>query len=266
MYPLIHITETIFFPSYLVIISFLYCLCTYWIYVRSRKLGLGYQTAMDISIAIMIGGLVGSRLLHVIFEYPQYYIENPAEIFKVWEGGFVFYGGLLGGFLAAFWIVRRKKENPFAWMDAFAPLLAIGYGIGRLGCLLAGCCYGMECDLPWAIQYPDSIGSPPAGVLRHPVPIYDLIASVFIFGILFGIEKFRIRLPSIFKQPGALFFVWMILFGIQRIVMEDLRDDYRGPALLGLTISTVISIFLITLGIFLIWKRNTRRTIGRACF
>lgn len=256
MYPLIHITDTLIFPTYLVIISFLYTFGTYWIFKRSRGHGLSGQLAMDISIAIMVGGLVGSRSLHVFFEYPSFYLEEPLEIFKIWNGGFVFYGGLIGGFLAAYLVVRHRKENPFAWMDVFAPVLAVGYGIGRMGCLLAGCCYGLECDLPWAISYPADLGNPPAGVLRHPVPIYDLMASLIIFLILFVMEKFKSRLPIYLQKSGSLFFVWMFLFGIQRIIMEDLRDDFRGPAIAGLTISTLISLVLVFTSIVAIVKKQ----------
>lgn len=209
---------------------------------------------MDISIAIMIGGLIGARLAHVFYEHPEYYLQYPQEILKIWNGGYVFYGGLIGGFVAAFALIKIKNGNPQIWMDAFAPLLPVGYGLGRLGCLFAGCCYGKECDLPWAIRYPEGVEAP-AHVALHPTPLYDFFISWIVFGFLFLIEKNRAQFPKQFQKNGALFYLWMILYGVQRIIIEDFRNDFRGPAMLGFSVSTVLSILLILGGLLLLLSR-----------
>jgi len=253
MFPMIHLTESISFPSYLIIMSLVYSTSTIWIFRRSRAIGLDPQIAMDISIAIMIGGLVGSRVVHVAYEHPEYYLKYPQEIYRIWNGGFVFYGGLAGGFSLAYLIVKIKKQDPLRWMDAFAPIIPVAYGIGRIGCLLAGCCYGRTCDLPWAIHYPDGVEAP-AHIGLHPTPVYEVISSMIIFILIASAEKYKFSLPARIRKQGFLFYFWIILYAIHRIIIEDFRNDFRGPAILGVSISTLVSLVLIAVGLFLILK------------
>ena len=257
MHPLIHITDSFALPTYLVFMSLIYSISIIWIFIRSKKLNLNPKIAMDISIAIMIGGLIGARLAHVFYEHLDYYMQYPQEIYKVWNGGFVFYGGLIGGFLSSYIYVIQKKEDPLQWMDAFAPLLAIGYGIGRLGCLFAGCCFGRECDLPWAIRYPEGVEAP-AHILLHPTPLYDFLLSVLAFGVLFLVEKYRFKF-AILQKHGSLFYLWMVFYAVQRIIVEDFRNDFRGPALAGLSISTIVSVLLLITGSVLLFRSRRLR-------
>ncbi len=263
MFSLIHFrlffsADSISFPTYLIVMSLVYSISTVWIFSRSRAIGLDPRIAMDISIAIMIGGLVGSRLVHVVYEHPEYYLKYPQEIYRIWNGGFVFYGGLIGGFGLAYLIVKIKKQDPLRWMDAFAPILPVGYGVGRLGCLFAGCCYGRACDLPWAIKYPEGVEAP-AHIGLHPTPIYEAVGSLAIFVLVYLAEKYKFRFPERIRKQGFLFYIWMILYSIHRIIIEDFRNDFRGPAVLGFSISTWLSLLMITVGLFLILNETHRR-------
>jgi|SaaInlStandDraft_6_1057023.scaffolds.fasta_scaffold51012_2 phosphatidylglycerol---prolipoprotein diacylglyceryl transferase len=209
----------------------------------------------------MVSGFVGARLLHVLYEQPQYYINSPVEILKFWRGGFVFFGGAIGALVATAVYIRIKKMIFLKWADLFAPVFALGYAIGRFGCFLNGCCFGAQCDLPWAVQFPSHQQHYSSLVDRHPTQIYTLLIELIIlFGIL-SMEKImssynhdespsdKNRLKLIFSkwfQPaGQIFFLWGTLHGVNRFFMEFFRDDFRGSEILNLSISSWISILII---------------------
>src|SRR5690606_9254272 len=102
---------------------------------------------------VMIGGFVGARLFHVFYEAWDVYRDNPWLIVQFWRGGFVFYGGFAGALVAAWMTLRLKKESFLEWANFFAPVIAVTYAIGRIGCFLNGCCYGDYCQWPWAVEF-----------------------------------------------------------------------------------------------------------------
>src|SRR6185312_1101301 len=129
MYPLLRITPNWALPTYLVVISLTYCLCIYLVYrraqnIKAEKANLDVGIALDICLAIMLGGFIGARLLHVFYEEPGYYFEKPMRVFQVWQGGFVFYGGFFGALIASYAFIRKKNESFVKWADFFAPVLA----------------------------------------------------------------------------------------------------------------------------------------------
>jgi phosphatidylglycerol:prolipoprotein diacylglycerol transferase len=209
-----------------------------YFYKRALKLNLPAKVSTEISLVSMIGIFIGARIFHVIFEYPQYYIHSPLEIFKFWNGGFVFYGGLIGGLIAAYIYIKKLRQNFLNWLDCFAPVVPIGYMIGRVACIFAGCCYGKECDLPWAIRFPVGVEAPPH-IPLHPTQIYSILAELLVLGILIFVEKKKTL------KAGSLFFVWMFFHGIGRLIVEQYRGDFRGESYLGLSISSIISLALI---------------------
>lgn len=251
MYPQMRLTENLQVPTYFLVISLTVTICIFWWFRRLRKSALSLQTGLDLSLVIMISGLLGSRLFHIAYENYDYYQINPWKAFFLWDGGFVFYGGVLTASISA-WIFLRVKDPAriFDYFDLAAPVVAVCYAIGRLGCFFAGCCYGKSCDLPWAINN------------RHPTQLYATFWEIGVLLVLKGLESIprAHRKPKIFSASGSLFFIWMILHGAGRLIMETFRDDFRGPAL-GLSISSWISLLLIALGaLFLyrppqIWKK-----------
>lgn len=249
MYPEIHVTAHLSLPSYLMVISLTYCLALIWLVKRTDQFDMDQNVALDIALAIMIGGLVGARLFHVFYEAPQFYWEHPLEILKIWKGGFVFYGGAFMAFIGGVGVVKWNKEKVGPWADLFAPIGAFGYGLGRLACLLNGCCYGKYCDLPW------NIGG------RHPTPLYALLMESIILALLLWAERKRQQPHSLFRASGQIFFLWIGLHGLARILMEILRDDDRGPLLFSWSISTWMSLLLIlvsSVGLFI--HRPTSRS------
>jgi phosphatidylglycerol:prolipoprotein diacylglycerol transferase len=125
---------------------------------RARREKLDPEVVYDLAFWVLVGGLVGARAFYV-WQYWGTRITGVAEIFEIWKGGIVFYGGLMGSSLASYlyWLRRRFPLRPM--LDVIAPSAALGLALGRLGCFLNGCCYGDQCDLPWAVAFP--IESPP---------------------------------------------------------------------------------------------------------
>ena len=133
---------------------------------RAQQESLSRRILLDLSLVIMLGSFIGARTLHVLYEGLDYYLENPFQILMVWEGGFVFYGGAIGGLLGSAVFLRIRREDWRPWADLIAPVGAFGYGLGRLACFLNGCCYGKVCTFPWAVNFPHLWES------RHPTQLY----------------------------------------------------------------------------------------------
>lgn len=245
MYPLIEISPSFVIPTYYLMISIAMCISLFWVVKRAQQSHLSRNITLDVSLIIMVSGLIGSRLLHIIFENPEYYHEDWLRIFELGNGGFVFYGGALLAAAIAIPYLHFKTKGLFeSYLDLFAPVSSLAYSLGRLGCFLAGCCYGKYCELPWAINN------------RHPTQLYAVLWELGTLLILLGCERIpaQSRRPSFLAKSGSIFYLWMILHSIGRLLMETYRDDFRGPAL-GLSISSWISLVIILLGIFLIIRK-----------
>jgi phosphatidylglycerol:prolipoprotein diacylglycerol transferase len=188
----------------------------------------------------------GASALHIFFEEPQLYINNPSLIFQFWQGGFVFYGGFLGAFLFGYLVCRFRKLNPFKQMDLYAPVASLGYAVGRMSCLAAGCCYGAPTTLPWGIIFPQGAAAP-AGIALHPTQIYSSLWELLVFIVLVYREKKQTS-----RKPGALFGLWLVLHGVGRALVERFRDDFRGPAIFNMSISTWLSALVILGGVWLL--------------
>lgn len=216
---------------------------------------------MDLCMAAMVGGFVGARLFHIVYEQPMFYWSHPEQIWRIWEGGYVFYGGFIGGFLAVSAVIKLKSLDFFNWADFFAPLLALGYALGRLACFLNGCCYGRACDLPWALSMPHLAGGDKF-ILRHPTQLYATFIELFIFLILIFLERKKqitqTHLNKWFTPKGQLFFLWMALHSLSRIFMEYFRADFRGNLVLNLSISTWISVIFLIAGLFIFFIRGRK--------
>jgi phosphatidylglycerol:prolipoprotein diacylglycerol transferase len=179
-----------------------------WIwYFTTRKGGITTEMVMAAALWAIPLGLIVSRLIHVIDRY-DYYFDNPREIFGF--EGLTIFGAILGGLLGT-WIysrIRRREFGPLA--DLAAPGVILAQAIGRVGCIINGCCCGKETSLPWAVFYthPDSdaISCAPLGTLIHPTQMYELLGDLVIFALLFWV--FRGRL----KPGGSLLALYLVLY------------------------------------------------------
>lgn len=232
---------------YFLIISVAFCIALFWINKRAIQKELSIATAMDVSLAVMIFGFLGARAFHVIFEAPDLYRESPVQILRVWEGGFVWYGGAVAGIFAGLWLLSKRSEPFGPWLDLFAPVGAFGYSFGRIACWMQGCCFGRFCEIS-------------GRHFQFPTQAFAVFWEASVVLVLLFIEartKTSDRFTT-FKGPGALFCLWLILHGVGRFIMELFRGDDRGPVFGGVSIAMFISAALISTGIFYIQRLNSR--------
>jgi phosphatidylglycerol:prolipoprotein diacylglycerol transferase len=224
-----------------------------WGIRQAKKLNLDEVKIIDLGITIFISSLVGARLFHVFYERPEYYIQYPLRIFAIWQGGFVYYGGFLFAILASFIFVKIKKLPIGKVADVASMSIPLGLGIGRIGCALAGCCYGRPTDFFWGIKYniinnirPQVISINPEliNVPLHPTQLLMSGYNFLIFMILYFYRKKQ-------KFSGELFIMFGILYSVFRFFVEFLRADDRGSEIFYLTISQFISIGLFVVSIIL---------------
>jgi phosphatidylglycerol---prolipoprotein diacylglyceryl transferase len=237
MYPFLQIGP-ITISTYFLVISLASTVGAVWFLRRNAREKLSQVVAIDFTLVAIVGGFVGARLLHVFYEDPEFYRDHFSRVFAVWNGGFVFLGGVLGGVGAAYAYCLMRKIPFLMMLDLAVIPLSFAYAIGRDACFLNGCCYGRHCDLPWAVTL--------NGVPRHPTQLY---ASGWEFLVLFALIKFESKL----KSPGRLTGLWLILHSIGRIIMESFRDDPRGDMIASLSLATWLSFGMIVMGIGLIW-------------
>lgn len=227
--------------AYFLLISVAATVAGLWFIRRMENRGLSQVVSIDLTLIVFVSAFIGARLFHVFFEEPDFYLGNPLESFQIWNGGFVFYGGVLGGILGMYLYCWKMRVPFLVALDMAALPVSLSYIIGRIACFLNGCCYGRVCELPWAMNL--------LGEHRHPTQLYASFMEVVIFGIVFRSQRGL-------KDPGQLAGLWLILHSCARIVMEHFRDDPRGGFILGLSISTWLSVAFICIGLGLVWPRG----------
>jgi phosphatidylglycerol:prolipoprotein diacylglycerol transferase len=195
-------------------------------------------------IAGVIGGLLGAKI-HFLILHPELWPSNLLS-----GSGLVWFGGMFGALLAVVLVTLLSGKRLAAVMDATAIAIAMGYVIGRIGCFLAGDDYGKPTDLPWGVSFPKGIPPTPPGVHVHPTQLYESAASLVIFALLVWVLGPR------FRREGPLIFVYAVLGGIERFLVEFIRTN--EPVALGLTQQQWISIALVVVGAVGTWWFATR--------
>jgi phosphatidylglycerol:prolipoprotein diacylglycerol transferase len=245
--------------SYGLMLALAYLLGLYFAKVRAERLGMDGNKIMDLGIWLIVAALVGAKLMLVIVDF-DYFLNQPDAIWSLVRAGGVFYGGLLAAFGVALWLVRRYKLNMWTTADLMAPGIALGHVVGRLGCLLAGCCYGRPTDVPWGIVFTDpaaqaNVGTP-LGIPLHPTQIYDAGAELLILVFLLATE--RRGKPF----PGRTFWWYMLLYAVSRFVVEMYRGDDRGM-MLGFSTSQVVSVVVVPLALVMLARLASRASAGQ---
>jgi phosphatidylglycerol:prolipoprotein diacylglycerol transferase len=222
---------------------------------RARRQGLNPERVLDLGIYIIIAAVIGGKLLLLLTDFKQF-AERPSELFSLAQSGGVFYGGLILAVLVSVWYIRRHHLPLWRTCDVFAPGIALGHAIGRIGCLMAGCCYGRETSAPWGIVFSDAFAASyvgtPLHVRLHPTQLYESAAELLILAVLLAMEK-RGR-----AFGGRTFWAYVLLYAIARFVIEFFRGDDRGM-LFGVSTSQFISLILAPLAIaMLVWLGRRR--------
>jgi phosphatidylglycerol:prolipoprotein diacylglycerol transferase len=221
---------------------------------EARRLGENPEKILDLSFYILVAAIVGSRLFYVLTTWESY-AENPLEIIKIWKGGLVFYGGFLGAVTAAVVYMRLNRLPFWKTADILAPSLALGQALGRLGCFLAGCCYGRPSDVPWAVTFTDQRCLAPVNTPLHPTQLYSAFTNLAIFIILWALSR-RNRIP------GRVFWTYVLLYGLTRSIIETLRGDFRGAEVFGLlSISQTLGLTGAAVAIVMLVRANRKASI-----
>lgn len=242
-------------PTYGLLVS-LGVLLGLWISVRnSQKQGIDPDKAWNLGIIVVMCGIVGAKVLYIIVDWSDY-AAHPGEIFSLntLQAGGVFSGGLIGAFAAAAWYIRRHRMPALATCDAFAPGLALGHAIGRVGCFAAGCCFGKPTDHFWGVTFTNPIAhelvGTPIGEALQPTQLFESAVELLNFFILAWMLKRK-------KFDGQVIGTYFFLYGVARFFLEYLRGDPgRGEVFGGIITGTqLVALCLIAAGGLIWWLR-----------
>ncbi len=229
-----HLGPTITLHTYGLLLAVAF-LAGLWVASRqAKRAGLDANRITDMAVWVLIAGLVGAKLLLVAVDW-TYFGRNPREIFSVFQSGGVFYGGLLGGILVAWWYARRYHLPGWQTADVLAPGVVLGQAIGRLGCFAAGCCWGKATQVPWAVTFTDvyaarAVGTP-MDMAVHPSQLYESFAAFLIFLFLLWLAPRK-------SFHGQVTLAYVALYSAVRFALEFLRGDPDRGAWFGRTFST----------------------------
>lgn len=194
---------------------------------RAGRFGIEAQQIYDLAIYLVIGALVGAKVL-LIFLDPGGFFRNPLGFLGA---GGVFFGGLIGAVAASIWFFRSRGIPVWRGGDLMAPSIALGHGVGRLGCFAAGCCYGLPHDGPAAVTFTDvhahEVTGVPLNTPLHPTQLYEA-------GLEFGLFFFLLWLSGKRRFEGQVFLTWAVLYAVGRFGVEFFRGDPRGFVFDGL--------------------------------
>jgi phosphatidylglycerol:prolipoprotein diacylglycerol transferase len=207
------------------------------VYARRRNIPADF--AGNLAFGAVIAGFAGGRLLYALLNVSDF-AADPWALFRVWEGGLVFFGGLIAGLLFVVWYTLRARQRLLDVLDLFTPALFLALGFGRIGCFCAGCCYGMPTAGPLGVRFWHAESLAPVGVPLLPTQLFE---SAYAFGlfalihVLFIANRLRFR----------LFALGVMVYSILRFFNEMLRGDDRGAPVLGLQPSQFIGMVLFAL-------------------
>jgi phosphatidylglycerol:prolipoprotein diacylglycerol transferase len=217
----------------------------------AKRQGIDEDTIWNMGLVAILAGIVGSKLLYILTRLQ----ENPGQPLNVFsldtlQSGGVFSGGLLLSIAVCYWWAVRHRMPRLKTADSFAPGIAIGHAIGRLGCFAAGCCWGKPTHLPWGVTFTNPLAhelvGTPLDIRLHPTQIYEFLAEAAIFALLIWIFRHR-------AFPGEVSAVYLFLYGTARYFLEFLRDDPdRGSVFGAMSVTQLIALILV-IGGGLMW-------------
>jgi phosphatidylglycerol---prolipoprotein diacylglyceryl transferase len=230
------------------------------LYVATKlavRQGIDPEKAWNLGALAVLSAVIGAKVLLVVNDW-SFYWSHPQEIFTLatLQAGGVFYGGLIAAVAVSLWYIRRNHLPVLRTCDAFAPGIALGHSIGRLGCFAAGCCYGKPTHLPWGVTFTnrlaETISGTPLGIKLHPTELYESAVELANFFILYWFIRRK-------KTDGQVIGAYMFLYGFARFFLEFVRDDPDRGSVFGgaMTGTQLISIFLVIIGGAL-WLRKKK--------
>ena len=232
-----------------------------WLTTRlARSAGLNHDSIVNLAVYCALAGIVGAKLMMIALDPALR--SNPSEIFALatLQSAGIFYGGFLAALVAAYFVIAREGLPLLRTVDVFAPGIALGHGIGRLGCFAAGCCWGRETSLPWAVTYtnPEATTGVPLHRPLHPTQLYESVGEWIITAILLVLSA---RKPA----EGRVFGLYLVLYGALRFAVEFFRvHDQSNPMGLSISLEQWIALCLALAGVMLLLRRTGRFALRTA--
>jgi len=215
------------------------------ILLKARREGISLDRTIELFCLTIFSGLVGGRGLDVLVNLP-FYREDPLKVFRLWEGGMTFYGGFLLAAGAAMAYMKWYRLPIWKIADLYAPSIALGLFFARIGCFMAGCCYGKETSLPWSVTFTDPFSLAPLHVPLHPTQLYEAAGGFLLFFFLVWMEERR-------SFEGQIFWLFLFSYSILRFLIEFVRDDPRGSLFWSfLSTSQALGILLAILSLYML--------------
>ncbi|SNT74512.1 prolipoprotein diacylglyceryl transferase [Paracoccus seriniphilus] len=229
----------------------------------------------DLLTWVILGVILGGRLGFVLFYEPGFYLSNPVEILKVWQGGMSFHGGFLGVILAAWFFCRAQGIMPLRLADAMAVVAPIGLFFGRLANFINAELWGRPTDLPWGVIFPgeaaQSCATAAAACARHPSQLYEAGLE----GLLLGLILLVVVMRGGLRRPGLTFGIFLAGYGLARMFVELFRladpqfitpdnplGHVIGGPVIGLTMGQLLSLPMVLLGLYFILRATRRPAVG----
>ena len=248
MHPILFSLGPVTIYSYGVLLAAAYLIGLWMAVRRARAAGLDGDRVLDLGIWVIIAALVGAKGLLFIVDF-DHFTSSREEFFSLLRSGGVFYGGLIAASLTCVYQLRKHKLPLWTSGDLFAPGIALGYMVGRLGCFAAGCCYGKPTQVAWAVTFTDpaaalNVGTP-LNVPLHPTQLYESLAGLVILLAVLTLER-RGK-----PYPGRTFWQFVLIYGVSRFIIEFFRGDDRGAVAMFST-SQLISLVLVPLSVVML--------------
>ena len=248
MLPKIFSIGSFYLPTYGVLVALGFLLALAVTTRLAKRSGMNVEAVTNLAVYCALAGLIGAKLLMIIFDWndPQIKIFSLATL----QAAGVFQGGLILAIITAFLYVRKQKLPWLQTADVFAPGLALGHAIGRLGCFAAGCCWGTECTRPWAVTFtnPDAaaLTGVPLNKPLHPAQLYEVFALLALFAFLY----WRIGKPH---PPGRVLGLYLVISSVARFAIEFTRNHEQAlPFGLPFSITQWIAIALALFGVVIL--------------
>lgn len=219
---------------------------------RAKKREMSADIVMSIGLIAVVAGFAGAKLLYCIVELPAF-LSDPLSILS--SSGFVVYGGIVAGILGAFLYCRKKQVSFMQYFDLIIPSVAVAQGFGRIGCFLAGCCYGCETNLPIGVIFQHS-DIAPNGIPLFPTQLFSS-AGDFLIALVLILYARKAR------NTGKVAGLYLMLYSVGRFIIEFFRTDARGAVGL-LSTSQFIAIFMLAGGLLLFFRDRLSVLFGMA--
>jgi phosphatidylglycerol:prolipoprotein diacylglycerol transferase len=256
MHPKLLTTPYFTIYTYGLMLALAYLSALWMLFRGAKREGINGDKISKLGIWVVIGAIVGAKALMILRSLP-FYLEHPSKLLSLGtlQSGGDFYGGFIGALAVTAVFFARNREMP-GWRvaDLCGPAIALGQAIGRVGCFMAGCCYGRPSNLPWSVTFTDPVAEEivgtPLGISLHPVQLYESFSNLMLFAFLIWLTRRK-------HFDGQIILCYALLYALTRFFIEFLRGDAaRGFLFNGfLSTSQFVALIVIALGVPAYWMR-----------